>query len=110
MTLNNIRTGPDWILWVVFGIFAVISIVLLSGHGANLIAGYNTAGKEGKSKYDEKKLCRVTGAGMVVITFLILVMAIGENVLPASFATVFIVVTVADCIVIMILTTTICKK
>ena len=84
MTLKDISTGPDWILWVVFGILAAISIVLLSGHGANLIAGYNTAGKEEKSKYDAKKLCRVTGAGMAVITILILVMAAGENVLPVS--------------------------
>ncbi len=69
MTLKDISNGPDWIMWVVFAIFALMSIVLFTGRGANLIAGYNTASKEEKSKYDEKKLCRVTGVGMSVKQF-----------------------------------------
>ena len=73
MTLKDISNGPDWIMWVAFVILALMSIVLLTGRGAGLIAGYNTASKSEKSKYDEKKLCRVTGAGMSVITVLVLV-------------------------------------
>lgn len=46
MTMKHFATGPDWIVWVVFVILVTISAVLLSGHGANLIAGYNTAPKE----------------------------------------------------------------
>ncbi len=110
MTLKDISNGPDWILWVVSGIFAIISIVLISGHGANLIAGYNTAGKEEKSKFNTKKLCRVVGTGMAVITIMILVMAIGEATLPASFATIFLVITVVDCVAVLVLANTICKK
>ena len=110
MTLKDISTGPDWMLWVIFAFFAVNSIVLLSGHGANLIAGYNTASKEEKNKYDTKKLCRVVGIGISVITIMIFIMAVGENVLPAFFATVFFAVTVTDCVVIIILANTICKK
>jgi len=34
----------------VFVLFSIISIVLLTGHGANLIAGYNTAGREELTK------------------------------------------------------------
>ncbi len=109
MTLKDISNGPEWLLWAVFAVFAVISIVLLSGHGANLIAGYNTATKEEKGKYNAKKLCRVVGAGFAIITVMILVMAIGEAVLPAVFAYVFLAVTVIDCIVIIVLTNTICK-
>ncbi len=51
-----------------------ISIILLSGRGSFLIAGYNTASRKEKAQYDEKKLCRVTGGGMGVITLLLLLM------------------------------------
>ena len=37
-------------------VFIVLSAILLSGNGAMLIAGYNTAKEEEKAKYDEKKL------------------------------------------------------
>lgn len=61
MKLADLSTGPDWVVYVGFIIFAVISIVLFSGHGSWLISGYNTASKEEKSKYNEKKLCRTNG-------------------------------------------------
>ena len=60
MKLADLATGSDWIVWIVFVIFAVFSIILLSGHGSWFISGYNTASKEEKEKYDEKKLCRTT--------------------------------------------------
>jgi len=110
MTLKDISNGPDGLLWAVFVIFLVLTIILLTGHGANLIAGYNTASKEEKNKYDSKKLCRVTGVGMLVITAFILVMAIGEAVLPAVVAHVFGAVTIIDCLIMIILMNTICKK
>ena len=110
MTLSDISNGPDWIVWVGFAVLAFVSIVLLTGHGAGLIAGYNAASKEEQSKYDEKKLCRVVGAGLSVIALLVLVMAIGEEILPAAFAYIFLAVTLLDCVVIIILMNTICKK
>ena len=110
MTLKDISNGPDWIIWIVGLLFAVISITLISGHGANLIAGYNTASREEKNRYDAKKLCRVVGIGMALIALMMFIMAIWQSVLPASFFTVFIVVTVIDCIVIIVLSNTICKK
>ena len=110
MTVNDISNGPEWVMWIVVVLLAVMSIVLLTGHGAGLIAGYNTASKEEKSKYDEKKMCRVVGGGMSVITLLILVMAVWEDVLPAAFSTVFLVVALVDCVVMIVLANTICKK
>ena len=110
MTLKDIHKGPDWVLWAVAVLFAVISIVLLSGHGANLIAGYNTASEEEKSKYDAKKLCRTVGGGMSVITLLFLVMAIWESVLPSYFSTVFLVVTLIDIGIMLVLMNTVCRK
>ena len=50
MKLADLATGSDVIVWIVFGIFAVISIILLSGHGSWFISGYNTASKEEKEK------------------------------------------------------------
>lgn len=55
-------------LMIITLIFAVLSIVFLLGKGSFLIAGYNTASKEEKQRYDEKKLCRLMGIGFFVIT------------------------------------------
>ena len=110
MSLKDVSNGPAWIIWLLFALFAIISIVLLTGHGANMIAGYNTASREEKSRVDEKKLCRVVGSGMAVITVLIFIMAIGESVLPAFFANVFLAVVIIDCVVMTVLANTICKK
>ena len=110
MTLKDISSGPDWIVWMIGILFLFISLILISGHGANLIAGYNTAGREEKNRYDTKKLCRVVGIGMAIITLMIFIMAIWETVLPAYFSTVFLVITVVDCITIIVLSKTICKK
>ena len=109
-TLADTANGGTGGLWVVFGIFFVVSLVLLSGHGAGLIAGYNTASKAEKAKYDEKKLCRVTGAGTMLIAILIFVMTLFINVLPASFAYVSLVIVVVDAIAIIVISATYCKK
>ena len=110
MTLKEISSGPDWIVWIIGILFLIISLILIAGHGANLIAGYNTAGRDEKNRYDTKKLCRVVGIGMALITLMIFILAIWETVLPAFFSTVFFVITVIDCIAIIILSNTICKK
>ncbi len=39
MTLKDTSNGPAWIIWIVGILFAIISIILISGRGANLIAG-----------------------------------------------------------------------
>lgn len=110
MKLADISNGPDWIIWEEFAIFAILPIVLLPGHGSWLISGYNTSSKEEKAKYDEKKLCRTMGLGMAVIAVLILVMGLIEDVLAASFIYVFIGIAVIDCIVIIIVSHTACRK
>ena len=66
MTLKDISNGPDWVIWVVLVIFVLLTICLLTGHGENLISGYNTASQKEKDKYNTKKLCRVEGIGMLV--------------------------------------------
>ena len=54
MKLADLATGSDVIVWIVFGIFAVISVILLSGYGSWFISGYNTASKEEKEKYENR--------------------------------------------------------
>ena len=103
MTLKDVSNGPDWVIWVVFAIFLILSVVFLLGKGGFLIAGYNTMTAEEKQKYDEKKLCRIVGGGMLIIAVLIAVMGIGEDVLPASFANVFGGLVIADVIAMLIL-------
>jgi hypothetical protein len=50
---------------IVFGglgaLFVIISIVLLTGRGSFLLAGYNTMPKSEKAKYDTKALCKFFG-------------------------------------------------
>ena len=46
MTLADTAHGSDWILWVVFAVFVILTIALLSGHGSKFISCYNTASKE----------------------------------------------------------------
>lgn len=76
MSLADVSHGPDWVIWIVFAIFVALAVTFFTGHGSSLIAGYNTASKEEKAKYDEKKLCRTFGAGMAVIAGIIFVDAI----------------------------------
>ena len=110
MKLIDTMNGPVWVVWAVVVLCAAISLLLLSGHGSWLIAGYNTASKKEKEKYDEKKLCRVMGCGMSLIALMTFVLAAGIHILPASFAGLYGAVVLADCLVMIILCNTVCKK
>lgn len=91
------------ILWVMTALFALLSGVLLSGRGGFLIAGYNTASKAEKEKYDEKKLCRITGGGMAVITILLFLMALFGDDMPYWLEAAVPAVILVDIAVMMIL-------
>ncbi|MCR5761848.1 MAG: DUF3784 domain-containing protein [Treponema sp.] len=110
MTLQDISSGSGCVLWAVFGLVAIISIVFLTGHGVNLIAGYNTASKEEREKYNTKKLCRCMGIGMSVITILIGILAIGKTVLPNYFVFVFVGLVLIDVVVMIVLANKFCKE
>jgi len=64
------------ILWTLTAIFAIWSLVLLSGHGAASIAGFNTMTEDEKKTIDEKKLCFVMGISMLISTLVLFFMAI----------------------------------
>ena len=58
LLLTGVLTAPVW----------MIGIVLCCGHGAGLIAGYNTASVKERERWNEKALCR--GAGVLVLAIL----------------------------------------
>ena len=91
------------IMFSTAALLIVPALFLLAGRGAFLIAGYNTASSAEKAAYNEKRLCRVTGGGTLVIGILVLIIAFcGENI-PPWFAVVTAVVTLLDTIVMIIL-------
>ena len=110
MTFKDISNVSDCVVCVSGIILAIFSIILLTGHGANLIAGYNTASKEEKDKYDAKRLSRVVGSGMAIIAVLVFVMGIFENVLPASFAAISLIIVMIDIVIMLVIANTVCKK
>lgn len=63
------------IMYIVAGLMFVLSIILLSGRGSWLIAGYNTMSKEQQNKYDRKKLTRATGIMLIIASVTILALS-----------------------------------
>ena len=100
LLLSGVVMMPVWIL----------GAVLCCGRGAGLIAGYNTAPEEEKQRYNPKRLCRVTGGGMAVLTVLLAVMAAFQDTLPAEFAGVFAGAAVLVSVGIVILCNTVCRR
>ena len=89
-------------IYVVAALFVVMTIMLLTGHGSWLIAGYNAMSKEEQEKYDVKRLCRGMGVGMGVITIMILIMCFLEHQLPSYFIYIFVVVVIVDVVAMII--------
>lgn len=63
------------ILLVLALVFLVMAVFLFRGKGSWLIAGYNTASREEREKYDEKKLCRTTGLVCLLCAVLMCLLA-----------------------------------
>lgn len=53
--------APFFIFLGIDLVFIVLGILFSCGKGSFLIAGYNTASKAERAKYDEKALCRAMG-------------------------------------------------
>ena len=63
------------IWWSLTAILGICSLILLSGHGAALIAGYNTMTEDEKKTFDEKKLCFVLGICTLISALVLFFMA-----------------------------------
>src|SRR5690625_1394787 len=57
------------IVGIMIGLFLMIGIVLYSGKGSFLIAGYNTMAEKEKDKYDTVALCKFMGKMMFALAF-----------------------------------------
>lgn len=97
------------VIWSIIALCGICSLILLSGRGSILIAGYNTMSKEDQEQYDEKKLCRITGTGMLIITLLTAIMEAFGKKISGWFWIVYAVLVVLIAAGIMILSNTICK-
>lgn len=95
--------------WSMTALFAVLAIILLSGRGAFLIAGYNTASKAEKAMYDEKKLCRVVGSGMGSLAIIMAIMTTFGHDGSSWTIGLLSVVIIVIVIVMLVLCNTICK-
>ena len=81
-----------WWEWLIPASFAVLGCVLLSGHGAGLIAGYNTMPPSERKKYNKRALCRFMGKMMFYVAGCAALIVISDR-LPSK--TLFVVSIVA---------------
>ena len=100
----------EWLMWGIVVLFATMSILFLCGKGSFLIAGYNTASAKEKAKYDEKKMCRITGVGMAIITVFIIIMILFEDKAPGVAFSLLMIGTIVVVIVCLALSNMICVK
>ena len=98
-------------LWVVVLVMFIMSVILLMGKGSGLIAGYNTASAEKKSKYDEKKLCRTMGGGLLILTIQLAVLLFFNFQFSSKITEyIFISVMIIDILMMLVLGNTVCKR
>ena len=92
---------------IVATIFLILGIIILIGKGDNLIAGYNTASKEEKSRYNIKRLRGLIG-GLLIVLAPMMLLLLGEESFAASGS--FAGLTLVLCIVVVILANTWAKN
>ena len=68
---------------IIVAALATMSILIFSGKGNILIAGYNTSDKEEKSKYNINALGKVVGGGFGIITIITALIMIYDAELPS---------------------------
>jgi hypothetical protein len=93
------------ITFILAGLMFVLSIILLSGRGSWLIAGYNTMSKEQQNKYDSKKLTRATGIMLIITSIALLTLAFA-----LINAIAFLIIVFVSVIILIIYTNKYCLK
>lgn len=61
-------------------LFAVLGLIFIRGHGAFLIAGYNTMSQEDQKKINVKALCRFMGKLMFALGGCFVIMSLSDAV------------------------------
>ena len=101
---------PMWLCWGVVGLLVIFSLILFAGKGSFLIAGYNTMNRKKKQKYNEKRLCRVVGAGMGILAIIIGVATFYRFELPPSISWIIPWGMLGIIVTVEVLASTICKR
>ena len=91
---------------IVAALMVIMAVLILIGKGDNLIAGYNTASKEEKSKYNIKRLRLLLGVFMILMALLLLFL-LRDNVTYTSY---FMLVTIILVFILLVLANTWAKK
>lgn len=88
-----------FIFGIIMLLLIVLSIILMMGKGACLIAGYNTLDKKEKAKYDRTALCKFTGKYLLSIGLLMPAIPVGvvlkKNWLIAVYAAYMLISTIS---------------
>ncbi|HEY8909392.1 MAG TPA: DUF3784 domain-containing protein [Desulfosporosinus sp.] len=92
-------------IYILAGLMIVVSLILLSGRGSWLIAGYNTMSKEQQNKYDKKKLTMATGMMLLIISIAMLAL-----VFSLINTIIFLIIVFISVIMIIIYTNKFCLK
>lgn len=95
------------VLIIVAAILVIMGVVILIGKGDNLIAGYNTASKEERAKYNIKRLRGLIG-GLLIVLAPMTILLDGQDTMAATWS--FVALVFVLCIVMVILANTWAKK
>lgn len=102
------------VFWVVMTLFFLaLSIPLLRGKGAFLVAGVNTMGEQGKARYDIPKICKAVGALMMLAAAFCAAVGLISLFYEADKLPILlflIVIFIIACIVVVVYANTACKK
>ena len=94
-------------LIIVAAVLVIMGVVILIGKGDNLIAGYNTASKEERAKYNVKRLRGLIG-GLLIVLAPTMFLLLGEETMKATWS--FCALTFVLSIIVVVLANTWAKK
>lgn len=99
------------VLWSLTAILGIWSLILLSGHGAASIAGFNTMTEDEKKTIDEKKLCFVMGiCALISALVLFFIALVGPKNITNTTAIIAGSIILIDAAVTVYIANTKCKK
>ena len=88
-------------------VFIILGIIVLVGKGDWMIAGFNTASEEQKSKYDIKKLRLLVGLLLILVAPVGFLLELGD---PRSTSLISLIVIGGLCVIVVVLANTWAKK
>lgn len=91
--------------YILIVLLAVLAIIILSGKGSWLIAGYNVMSDDKKQKYNYKRLCHVLGIGLILLDICLIV-----SFITVAFEKLISLLKIIIPLLTVILANTICRK